>query len=165
MLSAGLLDLVRYTDTDQSEVGLELLEGLGGVVHKGETSGLATTVLCLEAENVNLVLCGLVHLGEFATELLLGDVGAVGVEDITAQALASILILTPQHFRLHHPAHVPENSSTRVFETLIGHTYMTICLRPRRGLRMNLRVRSVTAWDSDDMLAVEESINPRVCRM
>lgn len=35
------------------------------------------------------------------------------------------------------------------------HTHTTICFRPRRGLRMNLRVRKVT-WPSD-MLMLEES--------
>lgn len=62
---------------------LELLQGLWGIVHERETGRLATTELGLETEDVDLVLVGLVHLGELATEFILGDVGAVGVEDIT----------------------------------------------------------------------------------
>lgn len=64
-------------------MGLELLQGLGGVVDQSEASGLATTVLCAEPEDGDLVLVGLVQVGQLLTELILGDVGAVGVEDIT----------------------------------------------------------------------------------
>ena len=35
---------------------------------------------------------------------------------------------------------------------VIGSTYTTICLRPRRGLRMNLRVRSVTGCSRSAIL-------------
>ena len=61
---------------------LELLQGLLGVVDEGEAGGLATTVLRTEAEDGNLVLVGLVQVGELAAELLLGDVGTVGVKDV-----------------------------------------------------------------------------------
>ena len=64
-------------------MGLELLQGLGRVVDQSEASGLATTVLCAEPEDGDLVLVGLVQVGQLLTELILGDVGAVGVEDIT----------------------------------------------------------------------------------
>lgn len=63
-------------------MGLELLQGLGGVVDQSEASGLATTVLCAEPEHGNLVLVGLVKVGQLLAELILGDVGTVGVEDI-----------------------------------------------------------------------------------
>lgn len=82
LLPAGLLDLVGHADADQSVVRLELLHGLVGVVDESETSALATTVLGAEAEAVDLVLAGLVELGKLLAELILGDVGAVGVEDI-----------------------------------------------------------------------------------
>ncbi len=63
-------------------MGLELLHRLGGVVDEGEAGGLATTELGAEAEDIDLVLLGLVEAGELLTELLLGDVGAVRVEDV-----------------------------------------------------------------------------------
>jgi hypothetical protein len=66
-------------------VGLELLHRLGGIVDKSEAGRLATTELCAEAENADLLLAGLVHAGELLPELLLGDVGTTGVEDVTAQ--------------------------------------------------------------------------------
>jgi hypothetical protein len=45
LLSAGLLNLRGNTDTDQSVVGLELLQCLWGVVDESETSCLSTTEL------------------------------------------------------------------------------------------------------------------------
>lgn len=87
MLSAGLLNLGGGTDTDETVVRLELLQSLVGVVDKGETSGLATTKLCAETEDGNLVLVGLVEVGQLLTELIFGDIGAVGVEDIPREEL------------------------------------------------------------------------------
>ena len=66
-------------------MGFELLQRLWRIVYEGETSRLSTTILSLQTENVDLVLVGLVHFGELATEFVLGDVGAVGVEDITSR--------------------------------------------------------------------------------
>ena len=82
LLSAGLLDLLGSTDTDETVMRLELLQGFLGVVDEGEAGGLATTVLRTEAEDGNLVLVGLVQVGELAAELILGDVGTVGVKDV-----------------------------------------------------------------------------------
>lgn len=62
---------------------LELLEGLWGIVNKGETGGLAATELGLEAEDVDLLLGALVELSELAAEVVLGDVGAVWVQNVT----------------------------------------------------------------------------------
>jgi hypothetical protein len=63
-------------------VGLELLQGLLGVVDESEASALTATVLCAETEDGDLVLVGLVQIGQLLAELVLGDVGAVGVEDV-----------------------------------------------------------------------------------
>lgn len=82
LLAGSLLDLVGGTDADQAVVRLELLQGLGGVVDQSEAGALATTVLCAEPEDGDLVLVGLVQVGQLLTELILGDVGAVGVEDV-----------------------------------------------------------------------------------
>lgn len=61
----------------------ELLQGLGGVVDEGEAGALATTELRTETEDGDLVLGGAVEAGELLAEFVLGDVGAVGVEDVT----------------------------------------------------------------------------------
>lgn len=93
LLPARFLDLGSQADADEAEVGLELLHGLGGVVDKGEAGGLAATELCPEAEHADLVLLGLVHAGELVAELLLGDVGAVRVEDITVRGESDMSVL------------------------------------------------------------------------
>ena len=66
-------------------MGLELLQGLLGVVDQSEAGALATTVLRAEPENGDLVLVGLVQVGQLLAELVLGDVRAVGVEDVPAR--------------------------------------------------------------------------------
>lgn len=83
LLPAGLLDLGGLADTHQPVAGLELLEGLGRVVDQGEAGGLATTELSPQAEDADLVLGGLVHGRKLLTELILGDVGAGRVQDVT----------------------------------------------------------------------------------
>lgn len=64
-------------------MGFEFLHCLWGVVDEGETGCLSTTELGTETEDVDLVLASLVEFGEFASELILGDVGTVWVEDVT----------------------------------------------------------------------------------
>lgn len=91
LLSAGLLDLVGQADADQAVVRLELLHGLGRVVDKGEAGGLAATELGAQTEDGDLVLAGLVEAGELVTELILGDVGAVGVQNVTVRRSRSQL--------------------------------------------------------------------------
>ena len=86
-MSAGLLNLRCNTDTNQSVVGLELLQRLWGIVDESETSCLSTTELSSQTENIDLILVGLVQFGELGSEFVLGDVGAVGVEDITVSLL------------------------------------------------------------------------------
>lgn len=83
LLSAGLLDLGGLAVTDEPVAGLELLHRLGAVVDEGEAGALAATVLGAETEAGNLLLVGLVELGELGAELILGDVRAVGVQDVT----------------------------------------------------------------------------------
>lgn len=72
-------------DTDQSVVGFEFLHGLDRVVDQSETSGLAATILGAHAEDVDLVLVRFVHFGELAAEVVFGDVGLGGVEDIAGR--------------------------------------------------------------------------------
>jgi hypothetical protein len=83
LLSAGLLDLCCHSYSDQAIMGLKLLQRFWRIVHERKTGCLSTTVLCLQTEDVDLVLVGLVHFGELASEFILGDVGAVGMENIT----------------------------------------------------------------------------------
>jgi len=83
LLPGGTLGLGGKTNADKTVLGLELLHGLGGVVDESETSGLAATELGAETEDGDLVLLGLVETAKLLAELLLGDIGAVGVEDVT----------------------------------------------------------------------------------
>ena len=86
-MSAGLLNLRRNTNTNQSVVRLKLLQRLWGIIDESETGCLSTTELSSQAENIDLVLVGLVEFGELGTEFVLRDVGAVGVENITMNPL------------------------------------------------------------------------------
>lgn len=141
-MPGSLLDLAGHANTDKSVVWLELLHGLWGVVDERETGALAATVLGLEAEDGDLVLGGLVELRELAAELVLGDIWAVWVEDITVgkSCVSSMTLLMP--------AVCVVSSSLMDGRALLEGcgicTHTTICLRPSRGLRMNLRVRRVT---------------------
>ena len=87
LLPARLLDLGRLSVSHESVVRLELLHRLARVVDEREAGALATTILRPETEARDLVLARLVQFAELAAELILGDVGAVGVEDIAVRAL------------------------------------------------------------------------------
>jgi hypothetical protein len=93
LLPAGALGLGGEADADQAVLGLELLEGLGGVVDEGEAGGLAATELGAQAEDLDLLLLGLVQGADLLAELLLGDVGTAGVEDVTAEMPISQRVL------------------------------------------------------------------------
>merc|ERR1712098_131615 len=82
LLPAGLLDLVRLAVPHQSVMGLESLHRLAAVVDEGKARALAATILSPEAEDGDLVLAALVQFGELGAELVLGDVRAVGVQDV-----------------------------------------------------------------------------------
>ena len=83
LLPRRLLDLAGVADAHEAVVRLELLQRLDAVVHEREPRALAAAVLRPEAEDADLVLGCFVHFREFGPELVLGDVGAVGVEDVT----------------------------------------------------------------------------------
>ena len=85
-------------------MGFEFLQCLWGIVDESETSCLSTTKLSSETENVNLVLAGLVKFGEFASELILGDVGTVWVEDVTKLKNPSSAF---QFFNIHYGTLMP----------------------------------------------------------
>jgi hypothetical protein len=67
-------------------VRLELLEGLRRIVDESKAGALAATKLGLETEDGDLIFGGLVKLAQFLSELILGDIRSVGVEDITVFA-------------------------------------------------------------------------------
>lgn len=92
LLSRGTLDLGRLAVADQAVSGLEVLHGLGGVVEEGEAGALAATVLRAETEDGHLVLVGLIEAGELLAELVLGDVGARWVEDVTVEMEKFLLV-------------------------------------------------------------------------
>jgi hypothetical protein len=66
-------------------VGLEFLHGLDRIVDEGKASGLATAVLGAHAEDVDLVFVGLVGFGQLGAQVILADVGSVGVQDIARE--------------------------------------------------------------------------------
>jgi hypothetical protein len=136
---------------------LELLQGFWGIVDESETSCLSATELSLETENVDLVLVGLVHFGKLASEFILGDVGSVWVEDITIKT--SRLEPVPS---IDTRIQLCDDREIRS----MGVTYTTICLRPRRGLRMNLRVRKVTGCSRSAMFAYgRRSVRRSACEV
>jgi len=83
LLPARLLDLVGHSVSHEPVVWLKALHRLSAVVYECKASALAATVLGSETEDGNHVLLGLVEFGELAAELVLGDIWAVGVEDVT----------------------------------------------------------------------------------
>ena len=53
------------------------------VVYQSKPGRFASTVLRAKPEAGDLVFVGFVELGELLAEFVFGDVGAVGVEDVT----------------------------------------------------------------------------------
>lgn len=173
------LGLGGKPDPDEPVLGLELLHGLGRVVDEAEAGRLAATELGAQAEDGDLVLGGLVEAGELLAELILGDVGAVGVEDVTEGAKSAIcthLLVRSLFYVSSNPA-IEAGESVRFamadhpcppgspslpppfppresFAQESGKTHTTICLRPSRGLRMNLRVRRVTGASESAILEI-----------
>ena len=88
LLSACLLNLGRMSHSNKSVSRLELLHSLDGVVDQSKACGLATTVLGAHAEDVDLVGSRFVDFGEFGTQVVLGDIGAVGVEDVAESTVS-----------------------------------------------------------------------------
>lgn len=74
LLTGRLLDLGCLSESDKAVVGFKFFESLIRIVNQSEASGLATTILCTETENRDLVFIGLVHLCEPSSEILFGDI-------------------------------------------------------------------------------------------
>lgn len=88
LLSARLINLRSGPIPHQPIMRLKLLHHLMTIIDERETGALATSILRSEAEAGDLVFVDLVELGEFGAEFVFGDVGAVGVEDISGVAEA-----------------------------------------------------------------------------
>lgn len=83
LLAGRLFDLGSVAVANFAVVRLEFLEVVVGVVNQSKTSRLPATELGAESKNGDRVFVGLVKVGKLGAELILGDVGSVGVEDIT----------------------------------------------------------------------------------
>lgn len=82
LLSGSLVNLLGQSVSDQSVSWLKLLGVSSGLVDQTETSGLTSTELGSETENGNGILVGLVGLSQSFTQLVLGDVWSVWVQDV-----------------------------------------------------------------------------------
>ncbi len=60
----------------------ELLEEVHGIIDKGKSSGLSTTKVGPESKAGNNIGSHFVHLGQLLGDLLLGDGGSAGMQDI-----------------------------------------------------------------------------------
>ena len=85
LLPARLLNLCSRPIPHQPIMRLELLHHLMAVVNQSEPSRFASTELRAETETGYLVFVGFVELGKFLTEFVFGDIGAIGVEDVTVE--------------------------------------------------------------------------------
>lgn len=81
LLPGGLLGLGK-TVTDETVLGLEALGRVEGVVDQGKARGATTTKSGLEAKAEDGLLVSLVHGGELAADLILGEVSEAGMKDI-----------------------------------------------------------------------------------
>ena len=79
---AGLLGAGLDALADEAVLGLELAEGVFVVVDEAEAGGLAATELGAEAEHDGELSIGLVHAANNLGELVLGNIGTAGVDDI-----------------------------------------------------------------------------------
>ncbi|EEQ40410.1 hypothetical protein CLUG_04538 [Clavispora lusitaniae ATCC 42720] len=82
LLSRRLLNLLSQTVSDQSVGWLESLGVSNGLVDQTETGRLSSTELGSETENRDSVLVGLVQLSQSFSQLILGDVSSVWVQDV-----------------------------------------------------------------------------------
>lgn len=82
LLSGGLLDLLSQTVSHQSVSRLESLGVSNRLVDQTKTGRLSSTKLSSETENGDGVLVGLVQLRQLLSQLVLGDVGSVRVQDV-----------------------------------------------------------------------------------
>lgn len=82
--------LLKQTETyaDQTELGLELLQGVQTIVNEGETGRSATTELRLETERHNHVAGRLEDLAQSLADFLLRNTRLTRVNDVNHHLLA-----------------------------------------------------------------------------
>lgn len=88
-LLATRLDVLAESLAGQSELGLNLLGLVDGVVNQGKAGALLATKLGLQSEHDDGLLFALVHLGELVAQVGLGDVGEARVDDVDDHLLAA----------------------------------------------------------------------------
>lgn len=91
LLPRRLFNFGSNSISDQSVMRFKFLQGFRGIIYESEASCFSTTKLCAKTENAELILACLIHLGQFATEIILGDIGAAGMEDVTVSLLEYLL--------------------------------------------------------------------------
>lgn len=125
---------------------LEFLHRLIAIVDEREARTLATAILGAEPEDGNGVFVRFVEFGELGAEFVFGDVRARRVEDVAVVGKGRVSL----------QLHGLERGKRAIVEGCKGElkTYTTICFLPRRGFRMNLRVRSVTGCSRSAMAAI-----------
>lgn len=89
--------------------------------------------MCSHAKDIDLVSVGLVHFGKLCSQVVLGDVGSVWVEDVTIGNMLVSLVHDVLDF---------------------VRAYTTICFRDSSLFVMNFRVRIVTGWSALDGVAM-----------
>lgn len=89
LLSGSLLNLLSQTVSDQSVSWLESLGVSNGLVDQTETGRLSTTELGSETEDRDSVLVSLVKLGQLLSQLVLGDVSSVWVQNVNDELSSS----------------------------------------------------------------------------
>lgn len=73
-MAGRLINLGGVAVANEAVVGLELLEGVVGVVDQGETGGLSSSEVGAETEDGDGSLVGLVELSKLSAEVVLADV-------------------------------------------------------------------------------------------
>lgn len=86
VLAAVLQLLVDKAEALEAELRVELLGLLDGLVDQAHTGGVVTTEVGLEAEEDNALLILDLELGgQLLLEILLGDGGEAGVQDVNGE--------------------------------------------------------------------------------
>jgi hypothetical protein len=137
LLTRRLLDLGGVTVTDEAVVGLEFLQSVVGFVDQSEAGGLSATELGAEPEDGDLALVGLVELSKLRAKLILGDIGSVGVENITIELSGQVSfnlnisrclkksfnIPVQANFQLSYPPNDRSNLSFLFFQLFTDNTF------------------------------------------
>ena len=93
LLPTSLLNLRSGPIPHQPVMRLELLHHLMAIIDQRKSRALASSVLCSEAETRDLIFVGFVELGELLAELVLFDVRAVRVEDVSVNGEQKVSIV------------------------------------------------------------------------